>query len=198
VQACVVGHEESCDAARQRGVFFATNFAGTNANDRVCPTGYPSRSSHFAFTPTPKSQLALRCPGRALPGYGASTTKERAHAESDDAPSEPLCRTVPVRDGAAVEKVNAAFCVGMAYDDEFSCLYYPDIDTAACRGAELGYNVVYAFDQSGDVIDVATDESIALLYQGADGAFVIEWADGAEGRCTVVGDVATLCVQVAD
>ncbi len=115
--------------------------------------------------------------------------------DGDGDAQEPVCRTVSVQNAAAGEKINAAFCIGMAYTDAFACNFYPADDATECVGQSGTFIVWYDPSTRGEARDAVTDEYIAEVVQGATGAFEIVWADGTSGTCTVVGDVATLCVD---
>jgi hypothetical protein len=108
--------------------------------------------------------------------------------------NEPVCRTLTVANAAAGEKTNAAFCFGMAYDDSYTCSFDAVNNASTCVGATSGYVIQWIGASSGSVYDGSNGMLLATLGQTMTGAFGIDWIDGTVGECTVVGDVATLCV----
>ncbi len=134
-------------------------------------------------------------------GSGGDTDSSTSSGGTGGTGNEPVCRTVDVVNPAAGEKINAAFCFGLAYDDSYQCSFDAVQDVTVCEGSTTGYVVEWMDDPQsgvtvGDVYDLSDGTFLAQIIQGQTGAFLIAWADGATGECTVVGDVATLCVEV--
>ncbi len=82
----------------------------------------------------------------------------------------------------------------MAYKDDYSCSFDASSNTTYCDGTSTGYVIEWEGNDYGNVYDVSNGDLLATVGQASNGAFVIDWVDGAAGECTVVGDVATLCV----
>jgi hypothetical protein len=118
------------------------------------------------------------------------------------------CVTRDITNAAASEKVNAAFCFGLGFDDTFSCTYNPTADETRCLGTTTAYVVVHMqtaddvtgavieddFERVGDVYDLSDGAHMAIVYQLRTDAFSLELDSGQTGACVVNGDVATLCV----
>ncbi|MCG8557101.1 MAG: hypothetical protein MJD61_17720 [Proteobacteria bacterium] len=104
-----------------------------------------------------------------------------------------------LRLSTAGEKTNAAFCFGMAYRDNYRCTFDAANDATLCRGDTTAYAVLFSETASGTigvVYDVSDQQEIGRLSQAATGEFEIDFTQlGLVGECTVVGDVATLCVR---
>lgn len=114
--------------------------------------------------------------------------------ESGGTAKTPVCRTLTLVSATAVEKANAGFCLGMAYADDYSCQFEAEYNETWCFGNRTSYVVAWVGNAYGDVFDLSNDEFLASIEQASTGPFVITWVSGAYGECTVVGDVATLCV----
>jgi hypothetical protein len=111
-------------------------------------------------------------------------------------PPESTCVHRNVTNGTAPEKVNAAFCVGLGLDDNYSCTFNPSASETRCIGATTSYVVVYSDTDNGtlgDIYDLSNNKHIGTVVQGASGAFEIVMDTGMTGACVVNGDVATLC-----
>lgn len=135
-------------------------------------------------------------PGGDGDGDGSSEEMGGAQGDGDGDADEPVCRTQAVANAAAGEKINAAYCFGLAYpQDAYACSWYPAENAVECVGSASAYVVLFSGDAAGDVYDLGTDEHLAVVVQGPTGAFEIAWDSGELGECTVVGDVATLCVE---
>src|SRR4051812_14572120 len=69
-------------------------------------------------------------------------------------PSQPKCRTVQVTNAVGAEKLNAAFCFGLGFTDNYHCTYAPANNTTTCTGSQSGFVVHYRETSSGTVGDV--------------------------------------------
>jgi hypothetical protein len=113
---------------------------------------------------------------------------------------EPVCGTVQLANSGAPEKTNAAFCFGLAYPDEYLCSFDAELNATFCQGTSTGYVIVWDDSSDttvGNIYDASNESFLAQVAQGPTGSFLIGWDDGTVGECTVVGDVATLCVWLA-
>jgi hypothetical protein len=128
-------------------------------------------------------------------GDPASTGGAAGTPGSGGAPGdEPVCTTVDVTNAAAGEKTNAAFCFGLAFDDDYGCTFDSANNATVCVGTTTAFVVLWVGNDYGNVYNPDTDELIGQITQGGTGAFEMTFGDVAVGACTVNGDVATLCV----
>lgn len=116
-------------------------------------------------------------------------------SNDDAATGGPVCRTVELTNTVASEKTNAAICLGMAYQDAYSCSFDSVDNATYCVGSNsTGYWVQWVGGAYGDAYDGFDGTLMASIGQGSTGAYVIDWADGDHGECSVTGDVARLCM----
>lgn len=189
----VVGCGGSDDGAEPTGCQKDTDCA----SGRICESG-ECMSADTSSTGNNGSTGSTSSGGSGGMASTSASSTESTSATSTTTGSvgtEPVCRTVTVTNAAAGEKINAAFCFGLAFDDTYSCVFYPTDNVTACDGTRTGFYVLWMTDQYGDVYDSSDNSLVGQIVQGATGAFEIDFGGTAVGSCTVVGDVATLCVQ---
>lgn len=118
---------------------------------------------------------------------------------SDDGSNSPsgggVCFTANLTNTVAGEKTNAAMCVGLAYQDTYSCSFNSFENRTYCVGNSTGYWVEWVGAAYGNAYDGFDGSLMAQLGQGSTGAYVIDWMDGDHGECSVTGDVARLCMD---
>jgi len=123
-------------------------------------------------------------PGTSSPSGGGSSP-------------QPKCRTVQVTNAVGAEKLNAAFCFGLGFTDNYHCTYAPANNATTCTGSQSGFVVHYRETSNGtvgDVTDLSNGQNVGSIVQGPTGSFDISVVNGAQGSCVINGDVARLCV----
>ena len=120
-----------------------------------------------------------------------------AGGASGGATSTPTCTHKNLTNSTAPEKVNAAFCVGLGFSDNYACQFYPSSDETRCIGSTTSYVVSYSETSNGtrgDIYDLSNNEHFGVLDQSlTTGAYEIYLDNGATASCAVNGDVATFC-----
>jgi hypothetical protein len=145
-----------------------------------------------SFIPTAGTGDSGRGNPTASPSGGSSSASQ--------SPPQPQCRSFPLVNGAAGEKVNAALCFGLP--DPVGCETSYAGDFTHCETSVYWYEVDWYQVGSvtyGDIYGAEFPDMngpiIATVYQGQDGSFRYEDTGGNERMyCTVVGDVANKCL----
>ncbi|HEU4576925.1 MAG TPA: hypothetical protein VFS67_01625, partial [Polyangiaceae bacterium] len=128
-------------------------------------------------------------------GRGGQSPSSGSTSPNQSSP-QPQCRSIPLANGTAFEKVNAAVCFGLP--DPVACETSPAGDFTHCETSVYWYEVDWYQRGSvtyGDIYGAEFPDMngpiVATVYQGQDGSFRYEDTGGVERMyCTVVGDVA--------
>jgi hypothetical protein len=86
---------------------------------------------------------------------------------------------VDLTNSAASEKVNAVFCVGIGFNDQYSRSYWAPADETRCIGATSAYVVAYTetnYGTVGDVYDFNTQGYPGVFVRAATGEYDIALA----------------------
>jgi hypothetical protein len=134
-----------------------------------------------------------------VPVLGACGSDDADDAKQAEKVTEPQCRSVDVTNAFAGEKVDAALCFGLGYDDAYACRFVPATNSTTCEGAGGTRYVVEYSETSdgtvGEVFDLFDGGHLGSVVQGRTGFYEIAVDSGASASCAINGDVATLCVD---
>ncbi|MEI9949137.1 MAG: hypothetical protein WDO74_09185 [Pseudomonadota bacterium] len=128
--------------------------------------------------------------GRSTGGGGPAPT-----AGSGSGGASSSCSTATFSNDNLAEKVQAASCVGIAYDDTYTCTLDAAGDQTLCTGKKSSYQVIYTEvnEVTVGVIEDLSENILGTVVQNEAGAYEIEWLDGTTGTCTVTGKNVRLC-----
>ena len=138
-------------------------------------------------------------------GAGAETQDGEPPQDGQDGqdgevvdPGPPLvCKSAQVNDSGVEERVKAAYCFGLFYNDKFSCTNRPAQNQSMCTGEGTGFQFVASWG-AGDRADIRDSAQNLLLGSVTivqPGQYTLTRVDGPPGECTFSGGTAELCSE---